>query len=783
MKIMAPAGSLESMNAAIRAGADEVFMGISGFGARRFAKNFSVQEYCDAVGEAHRFGTAVNVTLNTIMAEEEFDALGESLEMLYAAGTDAVIVQDLGFAAFLKKHFPDWPRHASTQLSIANPEEARWAQAQGFSRLVLARELDFDEITAIRKAVTAELEVFASGALCIACSGKCFLSSFIGGRSGNRGMCTQPCRQKYRLAEPSGDPKAVREGFFLSSCDQWQEFPELVRLAVMGVEILKLEGRMKSPEYVFQAVRYYREILDALNSAPFEQLETLQEKVLQAPVRSVPKPEIARLFNRGYSKGYFYAHDPNFINAAFSASWGVKVGEITARKIRLTEPLRNGDGVVFLDRNLQKLDGLNIGQIQLDETGEVVPEAPRGAWVTLEVPAPSKARFLYRTFDHALDRQITSEMKRARRRTPLSARLTARVGEPMELEFSAKVHRKTFRAVSRSTEPLAVSQKHPTEKSVLLDGLTRLGETPFALDEKRAKLEFSPDAFVPKSLLNQLRQEAAAELERMIEEGMRRPPVVLIRQPEKGGAREETPTLETFSEAPPIISAAVQTLAQAEACRRAGIEKIYRLEPPVHFGSETRPESDFPFSPLAGSLFDALDYSRQNRGFALDWTFHATNPESLRFFRDAFPSCETVFLSPELSETTVRKLTRFTARNEALPRAGLPIFGFLYGMFTRKTLFNAPIQRLWNQDGRPLYVTRNSDSENPLETTGSRVYYGNRLDISRLLHDSPIPGLSELRLDFTLETPEETERIARAILTRGWFQETPFSYGYEKGIF
>ena len=132
---------------------------------------------------------------------------------------------------------------------------------------------------------------------------------------------------------------------------------------------------------------------------------------------------------------------------------------------------------------------------------------------------------------------------------------------------------------------------------------------------------------------------------------------------------------------------------------------------------------------------------------------------------------------------TVRKLALFAAQNEGIPRAGLPIFGFLYGMFTRKTLFNAPIQRLWNQDGRPLYVTRNSDSENPLETTGSRVYYGNRLDISRLLHESPIPGISELRLDFTLESPEETERIARAILTRGWFQETPFSYGYEKGIF
>ncbi|MBO5437870.1 MAG: DUF3656 domain-containing protein, partial [Thermoguttaceae bacterium] len=516
-------------------------------------------------------------------------------------------------------------------------------------------------------------------------------------------------------------------------------------------------------------------------------LEALQEKVLQAPVRSVPKPEIARLFNRGYSKGYFHAHDPNFINAAFSASWGVKVGEIRERKIRLTEPLRNGDGVVFLDRNLQKLDGLNVGQIQLDETGEVVPEAPRGAWVTLEVPVPSKARFLYRTFDHALDRQITSEMKRARRRTPLSARLTARVGERMEVEFSAEIHGKTVRAVSRSIEPLAVSQKHPTEKAALLDGLSRLGETPFSLDEKRAELDFAPDAFVPRSLLNQLRQEAAAELERKIIEGMKRTPVFLLRRSEKDGSGEERPTQkplpETDLERKPTISAAVQTLAQAEACRRAGIEKIYRLEPPVHFGSEVRPESNFPFSPLAGSLFDAVEYSRQERRFALDWTFHAANPETLRFFHEAFPHCETFFLSPELSETTVRKLALFAAQNEEFPQVGLPIFGFLYGMFTRKTLFDVPFQRLWNQDGRPVYVTRNSDSENPLETTGSRVYYGNRMDISRRLHASPIPGLSELRLDFTLETPEETEKIVRLVLTRGWIQETPFSYGFEKGIF
>ena len=420
MKIMAPSGNIDCMNAAIRAGADEVYMGISGFGARRFAKNFSVQEYCDAVGEAHRHGTAVNVTLNTIMAQEEFDALDESLDLLYAAGVDAVIVQDLGFADYLRVHYPDWPRHASTQLSIASPKEAVWAQEQGFRRLVLARELSLEEIAAIRKAVSVELEVFASGALCLACSGKCFLSSFIGGRSGNRGMCTQPCRQKYkRLDAPKGREgtgPTKREGFLLSSADQWQEFPEIARLFAMGVDVIKLEGRMKSPEYVFEAVRYYREMIDTLRDASPQRLENVLEKIEKAPVQTRPHPGIERLFNRGYSKGYFYEHDPDFLNTAFSASWGVKAGEIQKRRIRLTVPLRNGDGVVFLDRNLQKIDGLNVSRIVLEKTGEIVPQAPRGAEVSLGVPVPPGAAFL-------TAQTTTSPMEAYRRPEPPSTRM------------------------------------------------------------------------------------------------------------------------------------------------------------------------------------------------------------------------------------------------------------------------------------------------------------------------------------------------------------------------
>ncbi|MBQ9454081.1 MAG: U32 family peptidase [Thermoguttaceae bacterium] len=791
MKIMAPSGNIDCMNAAIRAGADEVYMGISGFGARRFAKNFSVQEYCDAVGEAHRYGTAVNVTLNTIMAQEEFDALDESLDLLYAAGVDAVIVQDLGFADYLRVHYPDWPRHASTQLSIASPKEAVWAQEQGFRRLVLARELSLEEIAAIREAVSTELEVFASGALCLACSGKCFLSSFIGGRSGNRGMCTQPCRQKYkRLDAPKG-----REGFLLSSADQWQEFPEIARLFAMGVDVIKLEGRMKSPEYVFEAVRYYREMIDTLREASPERLASVLEKIEKAPLQTRPHPGIERLFNRGYSKGYFYEHDPDFLNTAFSASWGVKAGEIQKRRIRLTVPLRNGDGVVFLDRNLQKIDGLNVSRIVLEKTGEIVPPAPRGAEVSLGVPVPPGAALLYKTFDYELNRTLATEMKLQRRRTPIQAVLTARVGQPLRLEFSVELFGKTFRSEAVSEDPLEASQRAAASRESLFASLDRLGETPFSLAEKDAEIQFDSNVFVPKSVLNQLRQCAASDLETAIVAGMKREKA----SPERGGGPEGrrgsrrggsqsfgwNPPASLCSAAPlsggpstPVLTAAVMTRAQAEACREAGIEKIYRLEPPVHFGNEGRPAWNG-CAALAGSLFDAVQFSEEKREFALDWTFHAANPWMIRYYARTFPLARTIFLSPEISEKTVRKL----AALPDVPRLGLVICGFLYGMFTRKTLFEETLVPLQNQDGRPIWVSRNDRGENPLETSGSRVFYGNRMDISRLLHDRPIPGLAELRVDFTLETPEETAKILKKLLTRGWILDESFSYGYEKGIF
>lgn len=753
MRIMAPAGDVLCMEAAIRAGADEVYMGIAGFGARRFARNFSVGEYCEAVQEAHRYGVAVNVTLNTIFSNEEIVGLRESLEMLYAAGTDAVIVQDLGFAHFLRTHFPDWAVHASTQLSIASCEEARWAQEQGFSRLVLARELSLEEIAAIRKGTTAELEIFASGALCIACSGKCYLSSFIGGRSGNRGMCTQPCRQKYRK---KGD---FQERFWLSSCDQWQTGKEIRRLQEMGVEVIKLEGRMKSPAYVWEAVRYYRNLLDGLE-----------------------KPtEIAKLFNRGYSLGYMYEHDPDFLNPAFSSAWGVPLGRAEQGGVRLEEAVCHGDGIVFLDADLQKIEGQNVSKIVRVKSGERVSEAKKGEHVHFGKRIPSATVWVYKTFDYRLNRRIETDLKKARRQRPVQAFLTAKIGEPLALELACS----GVRATCFSEEKLEKSQKKRETEESLADALNRFGESPFVLKPEEVKIVMDAEVFVPRSILNRLRQRAVEDLEKKLAENARRLPKTLGDVKIPSEKSEEWPL--------PQVSVAVTTLEQAEICRECGITKIYQLRPPVHFAENDFPTPDFPMARLAGSLDDAIRWTHEKKPFALDWMFNAGNSWTIAYLRQTFPTAEVLFLSPELSGATVENL----ASNHPRKNLGLVVYGYLYGMYTRKTLFKEMRISLVNQDGRPVVVTRNAAGENRGETTGSRVYYGKPQDLLPIAEALPV---GELRLDFTLESPEEV----REILSRASFlwsekrgttsrpalstmlpilQKKGFSYGLEKGIF
>ncbi len=251
MEVLAPAGGREQLIAAVRSGADAVYLGTKGFNARRKADNFGEDELKEAVAWCHGRGVRVHVTVNTLVTDTELPALFNTVREVAESGADAVILQDLAAAALFREHVPDLPRHASTQMSIHNAEGARLAEELGFSRVILARELTLEEIRRIREAVDIELECFVHGALCMGFSGQCLLSAFLGERSGNRGFCAQPCRLDFRAGE--------RE-YALSLKDACL-IPRCRELEAAGVTSLKIEGRLRRPEYVAAAVDACRRAL------------------------------------------------------------------------------------------------------------------------------------------------------------------------------------------------------------------------------------------------------------------------------------------------------------------------------------------------------------------------------------------------------------------------------------------------------------------------------------------------------------------------------------------
>lgn len=286
MEILSPAGDFDSLRAAVQNGADAVYVGGADFSARRSAKNFDNEELERAIDYCHLRGSKLYVACNTLIKEQELSEVTDFLEKIYIMGADAVIVQDLGLMSLLKNNLPELPVHASTQMTVTNTNGANVLKDDyGVKRVVLARELSFDDIAEIRKNTKAEIEVFVHGALCMSYSGQCLFSSVLGGRSGNRGACAQPCRLSYTLME--GD-REVTDNIPLLSLKDLCLADEIYKLNKLGIDSLKIEGRMKSPEYVAQATRVYSE----------------------AAKIGTDKKEIEKLlslFSRGGAgKGYFY---------------------------------------------------------------------------------------------------------------------------------------------------------------------------------------------------------------------------------------------------------------------------------------------------------------------------------------------------------------------------------------------------------------------------------------------------------------------------------------------
>ena len=507
-ELLAPAGDADCARAAVENGADAIYFGLrSGLNARARAVNFALEEIPDLVAGLHLRGVRAALTLNTLVFSDELDELERTVHAAVAAGVDAVLVQDLGAARRIHAIAPDLPIHASTQMSLTSAEGIRAAQSLGIRRVVLARELSLAEIRQIHGETSVELEVFVHGALCMSYSGQCMASFAMGGRSGNRGQCAQACRLPYEVLCDGRPVELEDRRYPLSPLDlaAWDLVPELI---AAGVRALKIEGRLKSAQYVAVATRLYRRAIDdAMAGRRFE---------LGSPERA----DLEMTFSRGLSHGWLDGRDDRaLVPGQSSAKRGVFLG--TVRSIHrdrvtaeLAAPVRRGDGVVFQsepgEADPQGGRVYEVFQHGQSAKGPVVAGSVELSFGrhAIDFSRLRPGQKIWKTDDPQLARRLRKTYSGMRRRVPLDLTIVAASGRRLCL---------TARADSgaacqiESPEVLEEAVRHPLTAELLREQFGRLGNSVYELRRLEARIEGQP--MVPLSVLGRLRHELIAQLD------------------------------------------------------------------------------------------------------------------------------------------------------------------------------------------------------------------------------------------------------------------------------
>ena len=720
MKIVAPAGNMERFYAAVKAGAQEIYMGLKGFGARRNAENFTLEEYKEAIDYAHKRGVKIFLTLNTIMMEKEMEFLYPNLKVLYEHGLDAVIVQDLGYFKYMKENFPNMEYHGSTQMTVGNHYEAEYLRKLGFTRVVLPREMIFEEIKKIRENTSIELEIFVSGALCICYSGNCYMSSFIGSRSGNRGMCAQPCRKKYENS--SGE-----KGYLLSPKDQLLGFEEIKKLKDIGIESIKIEGRMKDPNYVFETVSYYRDLIDGIKA---------QEKS-------------SELFNRGYSKGYFYGNDNYIMNKDYSYNLGKNLGLLSGKELKLKSRVVLGDGIIYLSKDFEKLGGGYINKIEL-KNGDMSRKSAEANEVIVLKDVPRGSKYVFKSYSKEVNDDAQSKMKKEEQRLLISGNFIGHIGEKPVLELVAKNNLGIEVAVKVIGEKeIEKASKKSLTSEELREKISEMGESTFTLGEFSCDID--EGIFMPLSVLKSLRRDCVEKLEKELVESYRR----------KAGNRYSLPIVEEKPREIELV-AIVSNLVQENIVKKYGIEKIYKRG--IDIAKEGSLIEHDLNSKLASNLYQLLE--NNNDKVMVNWNLNITNRYSVEVLAET-GKVESVIISPELSFEKIKELGKTSVKKAILG------YSRLKGMYIELPLFEKEREILKNEEGDTFTAIKN-------DVGNTEIYLEKPLNILNDLKKLNDLMIDEVVLEFTTETGAEVEKVLEDMKNRTGFYK---AYNYERGVY
>jgi putative protease len=598
-ELLAPAGNWDCARAAVENGADAIYFGLDRFNARMRAQNFTEADLPELIAFLHRRGVKGYVTLNTLVFPAELAEAEQYVRTMIAAGVDAAIVQDVGICRLIRHLSPDFPIHASTQMTVTSAAGVEFAQALGCNLVVLARECSLKDIRKIQQqlsdscrdhsanhAATMPLEVFVHGALCVAYSGQCLTSESLGGRSANRGECAQACRMPYDLIA-DGQKVDLGDRQYLLSPQDLSGLDVLPDLVKTSVACLKIEGRLKSPEYVANVTRVYRDALDRVwqqvaecrsdgvmecrSDGVTEQTQSPSPSLSPSPPPAAPdRYNLEMAFSRGLHTGWFRGiNNQELVHARFGKKRGVYLGEVTRIRnervaIALQAPLKPGDGVVFDNGHpAEQEEGGRVYSVEI-QGAEAILTFGRGAVDWRRVRVGDR---LWKTSDPELDRQLRQSYAGGtpKFQRPISIEVYGGVGQPL---VAIARDEQGHIAQVESEIPLAIAQTQPLTTEQLRSQLGRLGNTPFRLDSLQNHIGDS--AMLPISELNRLRRELVAQLE-----AQRTQPKPWHLNPSATFQTLLPPSLPLSLSPSPNLIALTRTLPQLQTALDAGLRTLY----------------------------------------------------------------------------------------------------------------------------------------------------------------------------------------------------------------
>lgn len=666
MELLSPAGNFECLKAAIAAGCDAVYLGGKLFGARAFSNNFDSDELIEAIKYAHLYGVKVYVTVNTLVYEREVDNFLSYVDFLYKNNVDALIIQDIGMMDLIRKTYPSFELHASTQMHIHNVEGVKLVEKLGLKRAVLARETSIDTIKYIKEHTNIELEIFVQGALCISYSGQCLMSSLIGNRSGNRGSCAGSCRQKYNLIF---NGKKINNNEYILSTKDLCSLETIGDLIDIGVDSFKIEGRMKSPEYVYMVTKIYRKAIDSYLSCG---------KVV---ISDEDMKNLRKIFNREFTKGFLNNTTNDDITNSYRPNHqGIKIGKVIKYKdnyitIKLFDDIHINDGIRIGD------DGFIVTNLFKDRKKN--ESASCGDIVSIYYKGIIKENEkVLKTTDYLLNKEIENEIRLNKRKVKIKGRLEVYKNKQLKLEITDSVN--NICVIGNIVEK---SINKPISFERIKEQLNKLGNTVYEFED--IEIIGDDDIFISIKELNDLRREAILNLD------------------EKRLYQYEYIKDKYYIDVPDFAeeknyNILVNTLEQYNEVKKYNFKNIY-LEEDIFDNIDDNRKilkldrvineyKDYDKELLVGELGSVNKYKNINT----DWSLNVTNSYSVAFLHSL--GVKKVTLSYELTKKQIENIVdNYIKRYNKRPNLELIVFGKEEAMISK---FN--LNKLYNVDNSYL---------------------------------------------------------------------------------